>query len=1275
VEQVAGRYQIISELGRGGMGVVYLAHDPVLHRNVAVKVLTDASLGPEGRARLLKEAQAAAHLNHPNIVTIFDAGEDQSSAFIVMEAVEGTLLSAWHVSETLDIIRMASQVCDALAHAHSHGIVHRDLKPDNIIVTSDHTVKLMDFGLARDMSTRSTSSGIIVGTVFYLAPEQALGERVDHRADLYSLGVILYELTAGCLPFGESTSLAVISQHLHATPVPPSTHNPSLPASLEGVILRLMSKDPRDRPPSALEVKAELLQPAHTRSAGLVLRPDTTRIRRGRMIGRETEFARANHAWQQATLSQPQVLLLSGDAGVGKTTLLHELEALALVSGGQYLSGQCYSEAAAPYEPLAQILSTSAQSRHARVFDELPPRAMFCLGHIAPRLFHDLSRRPSLDQNPASRHELSDGWMHFCAAVASRRPLLLAVEDAHWADSGTLEVLRHLIRRSPKTDLPILLVITYRNADPVKDSDFTALIAEIVHGQEVVRVNLAPFDLDNTRQTIASMLQGQPPAGLPEAIFTHTEGNPLFIEEVCKALVDEGALLFEAGDWKVTGNRSLPIPETLRLAIRGRMKRLPEPAQEVLLQAAVLGREFDYGLLRAATRLEDNTLLESLGRAAEAQFIHEIPPALSPTSRSDPAFAFVHALVPPALLDGMMSVKRRRLHLFAAEALQGLFPDRLDELAGRLGNHFAEAGEWDQAIGHLLRAGASARKVYAIPEAINAYEEASSFLGRTDRARDAGQALLTLALLYQQAFRNDEASATYRRAFAAWRHLPPAPSRSTAYASRPLRLSGKLPPSLDPQFSLTTSSGTIACQLFSGLVEATPDLGIAPSLAREWDILDGGRKYHFHLRTDCTWSDGAPVTAQDVEFAWKRALDPKLDAPAARWLLDLKGARAFHDGKDPSPETIRVRATDTFTLEVELAHPVGHFLHLLAASNTFPIPRHTVEALGTGWAHPSTIVTNGPFRLEGWVDDRIVLVRNESYRCASAGNVGRVEYVQSSGSQEDYDFFIQGHVDIAAPPAKYIHRHLGEIITFPIGLTFYLALNMNTPPFDTLDARRAISHALNRPELANLYDPESVPALGGFVPPSLPGHLPGVALSHDPDLARALWHKATEGLEFGPQPFELACIKNTNLGGWISNLISQLHATLGINIRLSEAEAPYNRLETDPPEMHVNSWLADFPDPDDFLHMGVRTVLRRGQDPLYDEIIDHARATQNLKARLGLYHEAERRLADQAALIPLLYDNAALLIKPWIRSFPLSPIRFWFWKDVILDDPPPRDEP
>src|SRR3972149_734373 len=121
----------------------------------------------------------------------------------------------------------------------------------------------MDFGLARDMSTRSTRSGVIVGTVFYLAPEQALGERVDHRADLYSLGVILYELTAGCLPFGESTSLAVISQHLHATPVPPSTHNPSLPASLEGVILRLMSKDPRDRPPSALEVKAELLQPAH----------------------------------------------------------------------------------------------------------------------------------------------------------------------------------------------------------------------------------------------------------------------------------------------------------------------------------------------------------------------------------------------------------------------------------------------------------------------------------------------------------------------------------------------------------------------------------------------------------------------------------------------------------------------------------------------------------------------------------------------------------------------------------------------------------------------------------------------------------------------------------------------------------------------------------------------------------------------------------------------------------------------------------------------------
>ena len=184
------RYQIDSEIGQGGMGTVYHGYDTALEREVAIKVIFGTGLGTEGRTRLLDEAQMAAQLNHPNIVTVFDVGEAGISGglgniapFIVMEYVEGRSLHERHpdnLSNTLEIIR---QVCAALDHAHGHGIIHRDLKPENVVLTRDGTAKLMDFGLARSVASRYTTEGTVAGTVFYLAPEQALGQEIDQRTD------------------------------------------------------------------------------------------------------------------------------------------------------------------------------------------------------------------------------------------------------------------------------------------------------------------------------------------------------------------------------------------------------------------------------------------------------------------------------------------------------------------------------------------------------------------------------------------------------------------------------------------------------------------------------------------------------------------------------------------------------------------------------------------------------------------------------------------------------------------------------------------------------------------------------------------------------------------------------------------------------------------------------------------------------------------------------------------------------------------------------------
>ncbi len=379
------RYRLDAALGEGGMGVVYRGHDLLLGRDVAVKLLNKAGLGTQGRARLLREAQAVAKLNHPNIVTLYDAGEADGAPFIVMELLSGVSLYERKPASIDELVEVSRQVCAALSHAHEHGIIHRDLKPENVILTdrrangdTGRAARQAD-GLrpgALRWQSRQTTEGGLTGTVYYMPPEQAMGRELDGRADLYSLGVMLYELAAGRLPFAGDDPLTVIAQHLHAPAVPPSTFNPGIPAALEALIMRLMSKQPEDRPQTAAEVERTLERIAR-KSTDLILAAAEVaelspleRLVRGRLVGRDGELAEARLAWQNATGDQaadyPHVLLISGESGVGKTPFVRALRALAEVSRGRWLHGECYAEGGAPYSGVRP----GAAARWASVFGD-----------------------------------------------------------------------------------------------------------------------------------------------------------------------------------------------------------------------------------------------------------------------------------------------------------------------------------------------------------------------------------------------------------------------------------------------------------------------------------------------------------------------------------------------------------------------------------------------------------------------------------------------------------------------------------------------------------------------------------------------------------------------------------------------------------------------------------------------------------------------------------------------------------------------------------------
>jgi eukaryotic-like serine/threonine-protein kinase len=264
---LGGRYRLVRHLARGGMAEVYVAEDELLNRPVAVKVLFPELAQDEAFVeRFRREARAAASLNHHNIVSVYDFGEDEGSWYIVMEYVEGRNLR--------DIIRgegqmdpaksaeVGAEVAAALAAAHAQGIIHRDVKPANVLIASDAgTVKVADFGIARAAGARQglTMPGTVLGTATYLSPEQAQGAEVDFRTDVYSLGMVLYEMLAGKPPFTGDSPVAVAYQQLSQTAPPPSTHNPDVPPALDAIVMRAMSKNPDERQATAEEIREELL--------------------------------------------------------------------------------------------------------------------------------------------------------------------------------------------------------------------------------------------------------------------------------------------------------------------------------------------------------------------------------------------------------------------------------------------------------------------------------------------------------------------------------------------------------------------------------------------------------------------------------------------------------------------------------------------------------------------------------------------------------------------------------------------------------------------------------------------------------------------------------------------------------------------------------------------------------------------------------------------------------------------------------------------------------
>lgn len=994
-------------------------------------------------------------------------------------------------------------------------------------------------------------------------------------------------------------------------------------------------------------------------------------------IGREEEQALLVDWWEAVRRCRGRLALVKGEAGVGKTRLIEEMARFANAQGTLVLRGGCYEfGGSVPYQPIAAALRKELPNLIAQASDQRNRNSNLSevwlteLSQLLPELKSMVTNlpEPSSNQSETARQRLFEAIARFLqAALGSHSSVIVFIDDLHWADQSTLDLLHYLVRST--TETPIWFIGAYRP----EEVSLSHPLARLQHGlgrdHLVDRLALEPLSgeaVDEISRTLVGEKHG---TILGDMLYRESEGNAFILVEALYYLRAQGVLNDQHGNWAWDGE--IPgeiLPDSVQDIILQRVGRLGEAAQHLLTLAAVIGRQFDATLLHAATELDANKVDDIL----DEWFSHHL---ISPQiDSSDGSWDFAHDKIRAVVYQAAGQGRRRILHRQVGEALEHQFPDQIDEYAALLAHHWEIAEVTDKAVHYLLRAGDQARLVYAHEEAIDYYQRALALQKDAANENDEQMArtLMRMGLTHHNAFDFQQARQAYEEGFVLWKKAGRKTKDIKKAARQPLRTTWINPPTLDPTIADDLSSIGIINQLFSGLVELSAEMGVVPGIARNWEVIDGGRTFVFYLRNDVRWSDGVTVTAGDFACAWKRILNPDIESPVANLLYDIKGAADFHQ-RVTGVNDVGVHIRDEFTLLVELAQPSGYLPQLLAQSAYYPVPQHIVEAHDQAWTDIRNIVTNGPFRLESWRPDQsMVLSRNPEYHSPFTGNLERIELIlQSLEPAVKLEMYEAGDLDFLDLPSLQVDRarqkHAGEFMSFPTLYTEYLGFDTSQPPFDDPRVRRAFALATDHESLADIAFRGYVsPATGGFVPPGIPGHSAGIGIPYDPEEARNLLTEA--GYPNGHDFPKIDAVTRRAMLPHPDFLQSQWQENLGLEISWDFLEwAVYLERLEELAHVFLMGWIADYPDPDNFLRVGLWRERTRWGDETYDKLVGKARRITNQRGRMQLYRQAEKLLIEDAVIMPLYYGRQHLLVKPWVsRLLPTSASGRPRWKDVVI---------
>lgn len=764
-------YQYERPIGRGGMAYVLLARDPG-GQPVALKVLK-ASRMRTGLARFRREFRALSRLDHPNIIRVESWGDIHGHPYLAMEYVEGSDL---HTAIRRMMRRPAElrypwiedvliQLARALGHLSRRGLVHRDLKPSNVLVDQDGTCKLTDFGIVKDLDPDRDPmvSTTLVGTWAYASPEQIAGDPIDHRSDLYSLGVILYAMLTGRRPFIAENMAGYLEAHRGQAPTAPSALMPDVPPVLERVCLRLLAKSPKDRFQSASEILDELMLDEPETSPDEDL-PATAWS--PPLVGREDALSEAGEALAALTRGQGGVLIVEGAEGRGRSRLLSAIVARARQQHGYSV----YEARIAPNEGSFEALLRLAREIGRELGGSVPPE----LARAIARFAQGRGKMPG-----DARYQLYDGLRAALDRLLAGGPQILAIDDLHLAPSPLLDLLGYLVRTAVARDGHPLLVLCSARPEAARYEDLPApgTWPAFRHGQDLglspIVVGLDLLTVDHLRTLVTGLLGAVPEAAdLSRMLHQQTGGDPLFAVEFLRGMIQRGLIQAQAGGshrllvpaHELDAER-LAMPPGLRQAIHERLSVVGDDARQVLEVCAVAGAELDIEDLLDVVQLSDeeragaeddptemgassdlnaaerpvarlvrhgpDRWMDAIDQAIDAGLLIELRGALGSRVR------FAQGQVAEVVYQDLTATSRSALHRRLAAALELRYADS-PVVAEAIGEHHRRAGDLGRAWRSLAQAavGLMERSLHA---------EASGLLARVRAIEAAAREEIPLA--------------------------------------------------------------------------------------------------------------------------------------------------------------------------------------------------------------------------------------------------------------------------------------------------------------------------------------------------------------------------------------------------------------------------------------------------------------------------------------------------------------------------------------------------